>query len=94
MRTAPLIVCIVFAVIWVNAQFIRSGMLAPNFGVIHQAYAFNFNYLPVTCILVALISIFGALCFRFMRRLLLEWGILLSIIALALFALRHYITYI
>ena len=29
-----------------------------------------------------------------MRRLLLEWGILLSIIALALFALRHYITYV
>ena len=63
LRTAPLIVCIVFAVIWVNAQFIRSGMLAPNFGVIHQAYAFNFNYLPVTCILVALISIFELYAF-------------------------------
>lgn len=94
LRIVPLIIGIGIGLIWKLQQFISAGLLAPNFGVIHQAYDFNFSLLPVASILAALVCGFWALCFRFARRLLLEWGLILLLIAGALFAVRYYITYV
>jgi len=94
LRMAPLVIGIAVGLIWKLQQFISAGLLAPNFGVIHQAYDFNFSLLPVASILAALICVFWALCFRFARRLLLEWGLILCLMAGALFAVRYYITYV
>lgn len=94
LRIAPLIIGMGGGLVWKLQQFISAGLLAPNFGVIHQAYKFHFNLLPIGCMIGALLCIFWALCFRFVRRLLLEWGCMLCVMAGALFALRYYITYV
>lgn len=74
-----------------NARFIQDGMLQPNFGAIHRAYDFNLWELPwtlaVLCVLCVLIGFWG-------RRGFWWSGMLFGFLAVDLFALRYYITYV
>lgn len=77
-----------------NVLYIRAGMLRPDYGVIHDAYRFNFGELPF------ILGILAALCFGLAvtwtrsRRGLLWLGVFYAFLAVDLLALRYYVTYV
>lgn len=77
-----------------NILFIRSGMLRPDFGVIHEAY--NFNLGQVGWILLAIGCVFAglALTWRSVRKQLMIIAFLYAFIGADIFALRYYVTYL
>lgn len=74
-----------------NYQFFSSGLLSPNFHLIHEAYAFNLWYLPLSLIILALVCCFLALR---VAKIYSCSAYLLFFLAIDLFGLRYYITYI
>ena len=77
-----------------NVIFLQDGMLAPNFGLIHQAYDFNLMELPLLLLLGA--CLFGGLAVFWVRarRRLLGFALLYVFFAVDLFVLRYYVTYV
>jgi predicted MPP superfamily phosphohydrolase len=77
-----------------NNYYISSGMLGPNFEVIHDAYDFNLWELPWT--LLAIGGVFAALSltWRGLRKGLFWLAMLYSFVAVDLLALRYYVTYV
>ncbi len=77
-----------------NYLYVEGGMLAPNFDVIHKAYDFNLWHLPWLLLGVAAFFAVLALTLRGIRRALLWLAIIYAFIAVDLFALRYYVTYV
>jgi uncharacterized protein len=77
-----------------NFFYVRSGMLAPNFEVIHEAYDFNLWELPWTLFGISGLFAVLALTWRGLRRGLIWLTFLYSFAAIDLLALRYYVTYI
>lgn len=77
-----------------NIAFVQDGMLAPNFSLIHQAYDFNLWYLPIGLLIIAVL--FGGLAWTWMsaRKVLICFCGIYIFLALDLFALRYYVTYV
>jgi len=74
-----------------NAIFVQKGMLSPNFGLIHKAYDFNLWELPWTLLALSVLCVILG-CFG--RRGFWWTAILYGFLAVDLFGLRYYITYI
>ncbi|MDQ8209008.1 metallophosphoesterase [Coraliomargarita sp. SDUM461003] len=85
---------IILYVVWRNYLFIEEGMLGPNFTIIHQAYDFNLFELPVILLVVAGLSMGLAVTWVSVRRALIWVGALYAFLALDLFGLRYYVTYV
>jgi hypothetical protein len=77
-----------------NYLYIQAGMLAPNFGVIHEAYDFNLWHLPWILVVIAAVFTVLAFTWRSIRQALLWLAVLYAFIAVDLFALRYYVTYV
>ncbi|MGB0417073.1 MAG: metallophosphoesterase [Coraliomargarita sp.] len=73
-----------------NFQFVKAGMLKPDFGQIHRAYDFNLWELPWTLLVLGLLA--GAA--GWLRRDLFWLGGWLVFLAVDLFALRYWVTYV
>jgi predicted MPP superfamily phosphohydrolase len=86
---------VVLAVVLVrNYLFLRAGMLGPDFSLIHKAYDFNLWYLPLGLLVIALVFAgFGMTWIRFRKPLICLCG-LYGFLAVDLFALRYYVTYV
>ena len=74
-----------------NYYFVASGMLRPDFGLIHKCYDFNLWELPWTLIVIGSGMIFFG--FFLNRKLWGSAGVFI-LIAFDLFALRYYVTHI
>lgn len=85
---------LVFYVAIRNYLYVRGGMLSPNFRIIHDAYDFNLFELPVMLLGVALLCVGLAVTWRSSRRALLWVAGIYAFVAVDLFALRYYVTYI
>jgi predicted MPP superfamily phosphohydrolase len=85
---------IVAYVIVRNVLFIRGGMFAPNFGVIHQAYEVNLGQLGWILGAVAVLFLGLSLTWSAVRRQLLLVAFIYAFLAFDVFALRHYVTYV
>ncbi|MEO0509617.1 MAG: metallophosphoesterase [Verrucomicrobiota bacterium] len=81
-------------VIFMNYLFVRSGMLRPDFALIHRAYDFNLWQLPLTLIGFALFFAVVALRWSSARRTLLLFSGVYIFLTVDLFALRYYMTHI
>jgi len=77
-----------------NTLYLRAGMLAPNFGLIHEAYDFNLMELPLLLLLGALFFVCLAVFWVRARRSLLLFASLYIFFAADLFALRYYVTHV
>ncbi len=77
-----------------NCVYISQGMLKPNFGLIHKAYNFNFLELPLTLFCMAIVLAVGAFVWQESRKSLTCIAILLAFLAVDLFALRYYVTFV
>lgn len=77
-----------------NYLFVRNGMLSPNFVIIHQAYDFNLLHLPIGLLVVALFFAGLSVTWTGFRKTLLFFFGLYIFIAVDLFVLRYYVTYI
>lgn len=77
-----------------NYGFIQSGMLAPNFSLIHDAYDFNLWFLPWMLCVIGGLFVGLAISWRGYRKWLSYFGVLYVFLALDLFALRYYVTHI
>lgn len=73
-----------------NWEFVRAGMLKPDFGEIHRAYDFNLWELPWTLLVIGLLC--GAA--SGIRKELRWLAGLLIFLALDLFALRYWVTHV
>ena len=73
-----------------NYAFIQAGMLNPNFGQIHRAYDFNLWELPWTLFALGLLTGVASL----LRRELIWLAGLFVFLAVDLFALRYWVTYV
>ena len=74
-----------------NYQYLSSGMLTPKFQLIHEAYVFNLWYLPLSLITLAVLCCFLA---RRVAKVYIYSACLLFFLAIDLFILRYYITYV
>lgn len=77
-----------------NYLFVDAGMLKPNFAMIHQAYDFNLCWMPLGLIIVALIFAGLGMTRVNSRKPLFFFCGLYLFLAVDLFALRYYVTYI
>ncbi|MFU8848814.1 MAG: metallophosphoesterase [Opitutales bacterium] len=77
-----------------NYLFIRAGMLKPNFSLIHQAYDFNLWHLPLGLLVLALCFAGLGLTWTGSRKALFCLCGIYCFLAMDLFALRYYVTYI
>lgn len=75
-----------------NYFYVRSGMLGPNFEIIHEAYDFNLWELPWTLLLIAVFFAALAVTWRGLRKGLIWLAFLYAFVAVDLFALRYYVT--
>lgn len=77
-----------------NYLFVSDGLLGPDFGIIQQAYDFNLWQLP--CGLALLAAVFAGLGLLLSRSRRSLFGVagLYSFLALDLFGLRYYVTYV
>lgn len=77
-----------------NFLFIRAGMLEPDFSLIYQAYDFNLWHLPIGFIVVAQLFAGLGMAWVSLRKPLLCFCGIYLFLAVDLFALRYYVTYI
>lgn len=77
-----------------NYLYLRGGMLVPNFRMIHNAYDFNLFELPLMLLGISVICVGLAITWRSSRRSLLWVGGIYAFLAVDLFALRYYVTYV
>jgi predicted MPP superfamily phosphohydrolase len=91
---AILSLCILGIVIARNYFFVLAGMLGPDFEVIHQAYDFNLWQLPWGLAVIS--GFFGlvALFYKSAGRALFCLAGLYAFVAVDLFVLRYYVTYV
>jgi len=85
---------VVVLVVIRNYLFVQDGMLRPNFGIIHRAYDFNLLHLPLGLLVVALLFAGLSVTWRTFRKSLIFFCGLYIFIAVDLFALRYYVTYV
>lgn len=83
-----------FYVLIRNLNYVRMGMLKPDFGLIHKAYDFNFWELPLSLLGMAFMLAAGAFLWQEARKSMAGIAILFSFLAVDLFALRYYITFV
>lgn len=76
-----------------NYAYVRGGMLAPNFTIIHQAYDFNLFELPLILFAVAVPCLGLAVTWRNSRRALIWMAGIYAFLGADLFLLRYYVTY-
>lgn len=81
-------------VIFRNYLFIDAGMLSPNFWIIQQAYDFNLGYLPLGLLVLAVFFAGLGLTWAGSRKALFTFCGIYIFLAVDLFALRYYVTYI
>lgn len=74
-----------------NYQYLSSGMLRPKFQLIHEAYIFNLWHLPLSLLILAAFCCFLA---RRVAKIYVYSAYLLLFLAIDLFFLRYYITYV
>ena len=77
-----------------NYFYLKGGMLAPNFTIIHQAYDFNLFELPLIFLVVAALSLVFAFLYKKSRRTLFFLAGLYAFIGVDLFLLRYYVTHL
>lgn len=77
-----------------NYLYIQAGMLRPDFGVIHEAYRFNFGELPLILGIVAALALGLAVTWTRSRASLIWLGVFYAFLAVDLLALRYYVTYV
>ncbi|NBB80374.1 MAG: hypothetical protein GVY36_13190 [Verrucomicrobia bacterium] len=77
-----------------NVLFVRAGMLRPDFGVIHDAYRFNLGQLPLILAILAALCLGLAVTWTGSRKSLLWLGVVYAFLAVDLWALRYYVTYV
>ena len=77
-----------------NYIYVSQGMLKPNFHLIHKAYDFNFKELPLTLLGIAIVLSGVALTWQSMRKNLFLIVALFVFLAVDLFVLRYYVTYV
>jgi len=77
-----------------NWLYVQAGMLAPNFVLIHEAYDFNLFQVPIILLVLSLLALGLAMTWRHSRRSLLWLAAIYAFIAIDLFLLRYYVTYI
>lgn len=77
-----------------NILYVKSGMLKPDFAVIHDAYRFNFGELPLILGITATLCLGLALTWTGSRKSLCLLGVIYAFIAVDLLALRYYVTYV
>ncbi len=75
-----------------NYIYVSKGMLRPDFGLVQQAYDFNFFELPITLMGLAVLLFISAPLLKKWRKNLLALSILCIFLAVDLFALRFYVT--
>lgn len=75
-----------------NYLYIQAGMLRPDFGVIHEAYRFNFGELPLILGIVAALALGLAVTWTRSRTSLIRLGVFYAFLAVDLLALRYYVT--
>lgn len=85
---------IVLYVVVRNYLYVRDGMLAPNFTVIHRAYDFNLQELPLILLGVSVLCLGLAVTWVGARRALLGMAGVYAFLGGDLFALRYYVTYV
>jgi predicted MPP superfamily phosphohydrolase len=77
-----------------NYLYVKDGMLAPNFTVIHRAYDFNLFVLPCLLLGVSVLCLGLAVIQVGVRRPLLGMAGVYAFLGGDLFALRYYVTYV
>lgn len=77
-----------------NYLYIQAGMLRPDFGVIHEAYRFNFGELPLILGILAALALGLAVTWTRSRASLIWLGVFYAFLAADLLALRYYVTYV
>jgi len=77
-----------------NYFYLRAGMLAPDFSLIHEAYDFNLWHLPIGLLVVALLFAGLGMSWTSLRKPLVCFSGIYVFLAVDLFALRYYVTYI
>lgn len=77
-----------------NYLFVQAGMLKPDFSLIHQAYDFNLGHLPMGLLVLAALFAGLGLTWARSRRLLFCFAGIYVFLAVDLFALRYYVTYV
>ena len=77
-----------------NYVYLKGGLLKPNFGLIHQAYDFNLWELPMTLLCLAIALSVLSLTWAAMRKVLILISLVYGFVAIDLFILRYYVTYI
>lgn len=77
-----------------NYIYINRGMLKPDFGIIHNAYDFNFLELPLTLLFIASVLAVGAFLWQRARKNLAYVAVFFAFVAIDLFVLRYYITFV
>jgi len=85
---------VVAAVISRNYLFVAAGILKPDFGIIHEAYRFNLFWLPIALLLICFAFGGLGLTWKRTRRPLLFFSGFYLFLAIDLFALRYYVTYV
>ena len=77
-----------------NYFYLKGGMLAPDFTIIHQAYDFNLIELPLILFVLAALYIIFASFWPNSRRTLFFIAGLYAFIGVSLFLIRYYVTHI
>jgi len=85
---------VILTVLLRNYFFIQAGMLKPNFGLIHQAYNFNLWQLPLALLVVAALFAGLGLTWVSSRKPFYCFAAIYLFLAVDLFALRYYVTYV
>jgi predicted MPP superfamily phosphohydrolase len=88
------LLALVLLVLLRNYLFLRDGMLRPDFSLIHQAYDFNLWQLPLGLLVVAALFAVLGLTWAGSRKLLYCFCGIYVFLAVDLFALRYYVTYV
>ena len=88
------LVAVVVLVLLRNYLFLQAGMLRPDFSLIHQAYDFNLWQLPMSLLVVAALFAGLGLTWARSRKVLFCLSGIYIFLAVDLFALRYYVTYV
>ena len=85
--TCALILCAFI----VNYGYVRAGMLKPDFAIIHEAYDFNFQLLPLMSAVLAILFCLPAIFKQTRYMWAVAWFLFIS---LDLLALRYYVSHV